>query len=691
MKLALIAVVACAPPHSRSADGGVEPDGATACVAPLSLPALPPLGERRCMGLPAGAITDPSAPGPYPVGVKTIQIADPLRPGRTLTTEVWYPADASARGGPGTGYSVTFAQIAAMLGVAIPVPGSVEIVHTDAVRDAPRAPIDAATGLVVFSHGFRGTRFQSTFYTVAIASHGYVVAAPDHVGNTMFDGSATPEQSAKDRVEDMALVTTEMLARTRSASDFFAASFDPRRIAWSGHSFGASTDIMASVFDNREALILPLAPCFEPRMTFVYNPPSYDGRNAAVFIGGSADTRCPATEQQLAYDRTVAPRYLAILDGAQHMDFTDVCANALLRAIPQIGSSCGAHPEATQAAARTLAIAALDRYVRCNEHSAIAAASGVALTADPGAAVPPAETPQPRCELAGDDAAPATELTVQHGGPPIHVVVRGAADATPLVLVHGLSTTGAVFEHQLAELSRRYRVIALDLRGHGGSGLDPAAPLGPDGMPGTADDPYTVAHFADDVDAVLAELHLDRPIVIGWSSGGEVALEMARRGAALRGLVLVDATPLTVPDEVAHPMFNGGGTLHFARALRLAVANANQSAATWRPVVEQFVTRTAPSALVDMLLAIAATVSNATRIGQLANRPDLVDVLASIAVPTLVIHGEQDDAVLLESGRFLAAHIPGAKLEVFQRSGHAPFAEEPERFDAVIDRFAQSL
>src|SRR5215468_9770434 len=172
-------------------------DAMVACTPVEAMPQLPPLGERRCQYLAAGRTWDPAKPGPFVVGVKTLTLADPLRPGRMLTTEVWYPADDSARGKPGTGYSVELKDIANMLGVPIPFDiGSIELQHTDAVRDAPRAPIDPAAGLVVFSHGFRGMRWQSTFLTVAMASHGYVVAAPDHQGNTMFDGSATPEQAA---------------------------------------------------------------------------------------------------------------------------------------------------------------------------------------------------------------------------------------------------------------------------------------------------------------------------------------------------------------------------------------------------------------------------------------------------------------------------------------------------------------
>src|SRR5262245_12778437 len=264
---AVLVLAGCSSARGPSDPSTTTPDSAVACTPINELPKLPPLGERRCQYLPAGQTWSPTMPGPFPVGVKTLTLADPLRPGRTLTTEVWYPADESARGKPGTGYSVELKDIANMLGVPIPFDiGSIELQHTDAVRDAPRAPLDPAAGLVVFSHGFRGMRWQSTFLTVAIASHGYIVAAPDHQGNTMFDGSATPEQAAADRILDMSFVTTQMIARTTDASDFFARSFDSRRVGWIGHSFGASTVLMAGAFDNRELVGISLAPAFDERM-----------------------------------------------------------------------------------------------------------------------------------------------------------------------------------------------------------------------------------------------------------------------------------------------------------------------------------------------------------------------------------------------------------------------------------------
>jgi pimeloyl-ACP methyl ester carboxylesterase len=140
-------------------------------------------------------------------------------------------------------------------------------------------------------------------------------------------------------------------------------------------------------------------------------------------------------------------------------------------------------------------------------------------------------------------------------------------------------------------------------------------------------------------------------------------------------------------DPALHPAYNGGATLQFGRALTDALASDD-----WRVVVDTMFTPSAPRALVDGTYAELMSVDAATRRGQLtAPRPDLVDVLGDVRQPTLVIHGERDDTLLVESARFFAAAIPDARIAVLGESGHAPFLEEPERFDRVLVTFLDEL
>jgi pimeloyl-ACP methyl ester carboxylesterase len=112
----------------------------------------------------------------------------------------------------------------------------------------------------------------------------------------------------------------------------------------------------------------------------------------------------------------------------------------------------------------------------------------------------------------------------------------------------------------------------------------------------------------------------------------------------------------------------------------------------WRPLVEDFLRDGSDPAHVDALLAWFEETDPTTRVAELlAPAPDLLSRLDQVAVPVLVVHGEQDDAVLLESSQYLAEHLPYVELAVFQRSGHAPFAEEPGAFADAVTRYLRDV
>ncbi len=133
-----------------------------------------------------------------------------------------------------------------------------------------------------------------------------------------------------------------------------------------------------------------------------------------------------------------------------------------------------------------------------------------------------------------------SETVASADGVPISYEVHGAGNAA-LVFVHGWSCDRGYWAGQLAPFSREFRVVAVDLAGHGESGLGREA--------------WTIAAFGGDVAAVVAELGLDRVVLIGHSMGGDVIVEAARRlPGRVAGLVWVDVykhlgTPRT-PEQV---------------------------------------------------------------------------------------------------------------------------------------------
>ena len=122
---------------------------------------------------------DPFARGEHPVGVRSVDLKDPARD-RLLPLELWYPAAAEHRGQDLSNETRDHYKWMAAAPEAT----------QDAVRDAaPRdsVPQNGRFPLVVFSHGWGGHRRQTTHFCTHLASHGYVVASPDHTGNTMVD------------------------------------------------------------------------------------------------------------------------------------------------------------------------------------------------------------------------------------------------------------------------------------------------------------------------------------------------------------------------------------------------------------------------------------------------------------------------------------------------------------------------
>jgi len=280
--------------------------------------------------------------GPYPVGVRTLMLEDDTRLDvagtgpRPVTTEVYYPAtDAAVAGLP--------RDVVSIFGV--------EVASSPAYRD-----VDAAEGdfpLVVFSHGNLGVRFQSIFFASHLASHGYVVASPDHHGNNFLDvfaGVVDPLPStALNRPADMRFVIDHMLELDSAPGSFLEARLDADAIGASGHSFGGLTTfalvgdggIPTVPADPRVKAAMPQAPASPADEAY------YPGVTVPVLIvGGSIDGTTPfASQQQLPYDRLspgAAVVALAEIEGAGHFTFSDYCEvdRQLLAALNGFEEAC---------------------------------------------------------------------------------------------------------------------------------------------------------------------------------------------------------------------------------------------------------------------------------------------------------------------------------------------------------------
>ncbi len=173
-------------------------------------------------------------PGAFGVGRSTVTVVDEAREGRSLTTDVWYPIE------PDAGAEPSIYQL---------VPRAPGFDHQIAKADEPLAD-DGPFPLLVFSHGSPSVRWQSLFVMELLASHGFVVVAPDHAGDSAVDALAgdlaAPAENEVNRPTDVSFMIDAVLAGEVAEPTGLADAVDPERIGIIGHSVGGATVLTAA-------------------------------------------------------------------------------------------------------------------------------------------------------------------------------------------------------------------------------------------------------------------------------------------------------------------------------------------------------------------------------------------------------------------------------------------------------------
>ena len=253
-------------------------------------------------------------------------------------------------------------------------------------------------------------------------------------------------------------------------------------------------------------------------------------------------------------------------------------------------------------------------------------------------------------KLPGRLAGKALELSVVEAGP------RSATQT--MVLLHGFGGRAAYWEYQIEQFCADYRVIALDLRGHGYSD----APSAEDGAH------YTVAELQADIDAALSALQVpEQFILIGHSFGGALAAEWVRRHPQrVTALILIASA-------VRFQLRLGGRLL-----LRVPPK-----------ILSQFFK------LMPHLGFPLARIYPPAHVVYLQNKNSVAGwdgaaVLRAIAVPTLVILGQRDILFADTSYKEVARLIPGAEEIVIPVSAHQVMVERPDAVNRAIERFLQA-
>ena len=258
----------------------------------------------------------------------------------------------------------------------------------------------------------------------------------------------------------------------------------------------------------------------------------------------------------------------------------------------------------------------------------------------------------------------------------VRIYYEEKGEGKPVVLVHGWSCNRRHFKKQTPELSKRYRVVHYDLRGHGDSDV-------PERF-------LTMKQFALDLGELIDYLGLKEVSLIGWSMGVHIIWEYVKQFGCdnLGKLCFIDMTPKLITDEEWKYGLYG----NYSHKNNLATLAA--MCKDWGVFTDQFVPTTfaksgydqdeydwvhkqanknTPHVMINMWIAMAIR--------------DYRSVLPTITVPCLITYGEESQLYLPETSEYQKEQIPDAKLVSFPKCGHGLHMEDPDKFNKEVMDF----
>lgn len=252
----------------------------------------------------------------------------------------------------------------------------------------------------------------------------------------------------------------------------------------------------------------------------------------------------------------------------------------------------------------------------------------------------------------------------------VDIFVREAGSGDPLLLIHGLGMSSALWVHQLPAFAPHFRTLAVDLRGFGQSSRPSA--------PGS----YDIAVLAADMAAVVQRLGLNPCHILGTSMGGFVAQALALAHPELcRSLLLCHTAPrMDIPADVV--------------AQRVAALGSMSMQEYGAMVAEQALGPAADADLHSWVAALIATNDRRCYTQVLTEGLSGFDARAAlheITLPSLVVAGQYDRVLPPAGARELACLIPHAQLIELPDVGHLGYVESPDRFNTTVLTFLRGL
>lgn len=263
------------------------------------------------------------------------------------------------------------------------------------------------------------------------------------------------------------------------------------------------------------------------------------------------------------------------------------------------------------------------------------------------------------------------------GGVQLHLVETGNSAGRPILFVHGFSQCWLAWSRQLSsDLADDYRLVALDMRGHG--------------LSDKPHDAYADSRaWADDVAAAIQALSLDRPILCGWSYGSLVTLDYIRHYGEddVGGIHFVDALTKLGTDEAMSVL----SPELLALVPGLFSTDVGESVRSLEAFVRMCFADEPSADDLYLMLGYNLAVPPHVRKSLFSRSFDNDDLLPKIRKPVLITHGAEDAIVKPAVVDQHKASIAHAQIDVIANAGHAPFADDAASFNRRLRRFSESV
>lgn len=250
----------------------------------------------------------------------------------------------------------------------------------------------------------------------------------------------------------------------------------------------------------------------------------------------------------------------------------------------------------------------------------------------------------------------------------IHLSIKEDGTGQDMILIHGKNYSKENMDRLFNRYKVKYHVVSYDVRGHGESDKP---------------DSFTLEDDVADLVSLIKTLHLENPIVIGFSMGSYIALKTAEEYPDLFSKVVLIGT-------------KGGGSTSSTQKIEDQAASRGMNK---QQIVEQMVRRVfAPQVSFEDIAAFDKEIASSVTLTQ--NQKDAItkslqnfDLLKDadkVKIPVLVLTGEYDRLNPPEEGKKVADALPNAHFEVIPNAGHIAFFENPDRVFSLIDNFVKN-